>query len=123
MSMQGSGLDGDGAAGARDGKGGDVVGLDGQYLDGHLPAGATPSAAPPAADPHGHAALLLVESLIHELVERALLPLEGALAVIDSATSVQREFVESDTPAEDPMRKALSLLNAIGFSLRGDLVE
>ena len=56
-------------------------------------AGAPPPALP-LPDPHGHAALLLVESLIHGLIERGVLDADDAVEIIGTAENVQGEIAE-----------------------------
>lgn len=66
-------------------------------------------------DAHGQAALLLVESLIHALVEKRLLSLAEAIEVIDVAAEVEGEL-SATTGGLAP-----SLLAPLAHSLRLDL--
>ncbi len=72
---------------------------------------------PPAADPHGHAALLLVESLIHGLLDRAVITREDAIEIVEIANDVQVEIAEASDGASGPMWRSHTLLSAIGQSL------
>ena len=71
-------------------------------------------------DAHGQAALLLVESLIHDLVARAVISVDEAIEIVEVAAEVKAEVAADlgDSPAT--MRHSLALLEAIGRSLRGD---
>jgi hypothetical protein len=72
---------------------------------------------PPEPDPHGQAALLLVESLIHGLVGRRVLSLQEAVDVIEVALDAQiglEDIDRSIAPATD-------LLQALLRSLEIDL--
>ena len=51
-----------------------------------------------APDPHGQVALMLCESLLHELVESGLLTKAQALGVIDTVAELAREAAESNQP-------------------------
>ena len=78
--------------------------------------------AAPAREPdaHGQAALLLVESLLHDLVARSVLSVEEAIEIVEIAAEVKAEVAAElgDSPAT--MRHSLVLLEAIGRSLKGD---
>jgi hypothetical protein len=84
--------------------------------DNHLETGA-PAREP---DAHGQAALLLVESLIHDLVARAVISVDEAVEIVEVAAEVKAEVAAElgDSPAT--MRHSLALLESIGRSLRGD---
>ena len=75
---------------------------------------------PQLPDPHGQAALLLVESLIHGLVERSILSTADAIDIIDSADSVQVDIAEAADGHGAPMWRAHALLTSIAVSLRHD---
>jgi len=72
-------------------------------------------------DPHGQAALLLVESLLHALIEKSVLTASEALMIVQGAAEVKAEIASEigDTPVET--EKALSLLGAIAASLHHDI--
>ena len=78
--------------------------------------------AAPAREPdaHGQAALLLVESLIHDLVGREVISVEEAIEIVQVAAEVKAEVAADlgDSPAT--MRHSLALLETIVLSLRGD---
>lgn len=73
------------------------------------------------ADAHGQAALLLVESLVHGLIARALITVADAVEIVDVAAEVKADVGDDrgETPVQ--MRKSLDLLDAIGSSLRRDM--
>lgn len=77
-------------------------------------------ALPREPDAHGQAALLLVESLIHDLVGRSVISVQEAIDIVEVAAEVKAEVAADlgDSPAT--MRHSLALLESIGRSLRGD---
>lgn len=72
-------------------------------------------------DPHGQAALILVESLIHGLVERSVLTTTDAIDVIEAATDVQADVAEAADGAGAKMWQSHSLLAMMAKSLEHDL--
>lgn len=80
------------------------------------------AAAVHGPDAHGQAALLLVESLIHGLLERRLITVADAVEIVDVAVEVKADIGGDlgDSPAN--LRKSLSLLAAISSSLVRDRV-
>jgi hypothetical protein len=81
---------------------------------------ATPAGAPPRPDPHGQAAILLVESLIHALVARAALSIDDAVDVVSVAVDATIEIAAERGDADDRHDPAAALLVAILASLRID---
>ena len=73
---------------------------------------------PPMPDPHGQAALLLVESLMHGLLERSVIRVDDAVQIVESAESVQVDVAEAADGAGAPMWRAKGLLSAIGESFK-----
>lgn len=73
-----------------------------------------------ASDSHGHAALLLVESLIHGLCENSTLSADQAFEIADRAVSVQLDHAEAEAGAPAPMWKSHALLSRIANSLSAD---
>ncbi len=73
-------------------------------------------------DAHGQAAMLLVESLLHGLIERSVISVAEAVEIVDTAAEVKQEVAGAlgDSPAT--MRKSLALLEAISTSLRPDII-
>ena len=69
----------------------------------------------------GAAALLLVESLIHGLIERSILSLQEAIDIIDIAADVERQL--DATGLGPPFGDFRSLLAPIAGSLRVDLKD
>ena len=84
--------------------------------DNHLDAVAPPR----EPDAHGQAALLLVESLIHDLVARTVISVDEAIEIVQVAAEVKAEVAAElgDSPAT--MRHSLALLESIAHSLKGD---
>lgn len=80
------------------------------------------AAAVHGPDAHGQAALLLVESLIHGLLERRLITVADAVEIVDVATEVKLDVAGDlgDSPAN--LRKSLALLAAISSSLVRDRI-
>lgn len=68
-------------------------------------------------DAHGQAAMLLVESLLHELIARDAITVAAAIDVIDIAVAVA---AESDSVSTN-RRKPETILTAVSESLRRDL--
>ena len=74
-------------------------------------------------DAHGQASILLLESLIHGLMDRRIITLEDAIEIVSTASEVKAEVAEGmgDTPST--MAKSQMILQAISASLRNDLVS
>ena len=68
-------------------------------------------------DAHGHAALLLVESLIHGLRERSVLSIGELIDIVETAVHVQADVVEAADGNGAIMRRSHALLSAIAVSL------
>ena len=75
---------------------------------------------PPPGDAHGQAALLLVESLIHGLCEKAILSTSEAIEIAERALEVQFDQAEAADGAGAPLWRSHALLSAIVESLRSD---
>ena len=75
----------------------------------------------PSADPHGHAALVLVESLIHGLVARAVLSTEDAVEIMEGTKEVQADVAEAADGAGARMWRSHALITAMSDSLKLDL--
>jgi len=73
------------------------------------------------SDPHGQAALFLIESLIHGLVEKSLMSAGDAVAIVEHAIEAQSDILSELGAASGSLHKAQTLLGAITRSLRGDL--
>lgn len=72
-------------------------------------------------DAHGRAALLLVESLIHALIEKSVLTVGEAVEVLEIAVEVNTEIAADQEGTSAMTLKSLHLLEVIGRSLRTDL--
>ena len=74
-------------------------------------------------DPHGHAALLLVESLIHGLIERKVISVADAVEILDVATEVKSEIGPEMGDSPENLQKSITMLQAISASLRPDIPQ
>lgn len=71
---------------------------------------------------HGQAALLLVESLLHTLIDKSVISVAEAIEVVATAVEVEEEMIEANgDPAQ--LRYSLTLLQNIILSLSRDLPE
>ncbi len=77
----------------------------------------------PSADPHGQAALVLVESLFHSLVARSVLTTVDAVEILKGAREVQTDFAEAADGAGAGMWRSHALITAMTNSLKHDLPE
>lgn len=68
-------------------------------------------------DPHGHAAILLVESLLHGLIARKVITVTDAVEIVDTATEVTGD--RATAPSD--VRSSIGLLESISTSLSRDL--
>jgi hypothetical protein len=71
-------------------------------------------------DPHGQAAMFLIESLLHGLIARSVISVEDAIEIVDVAAEVKIDSAAElgDTPAS--LEKSMALLGAISTSLSLD---
>lgn len=72
-------------------------------------------------DAHGQAAMLLVESLVHGLIERSVLTVADAVEIVETAAHVKEEVASElgDSPAN--LRKSLTILETLMASLVYDM--
>ena len=78
---------------------------------------------PPAMtepDAHGQAALLLTESLIHALVDKAILTNAEAIEVIEIAQDVKLEVATSNGESARRTQESLDLLSRMAASFEVD---
>ncbi|MEO5937812.1 MAG: hypothetical protein ABIQ43_02250 [Sphingomonas sp.] len=80
----------------------------------------TNGATHPSSESHGHAALLLVESLIHGLCENSTLSTSQAVEIAERALEVQFDQAEAADGAGAPLWQSHALLSAITESLRSE---
>jgi hypothetical protein len=73
--------------------------------------------AEPDPDAQGQAALLLVESLIHSLIDNGALSREEAVEAIDSAAAVKEESAGEHKEPVHTLRHSLMLLNDMRASI------
>ncbi|WP_174285770.1 hypothetical protein [Sphingomonas bacterium] len=74
----------------------------------------------PSGDPHGLAALLLVESLIHGLCETSTLSTGEAVDIVERAVSVQFDQAEEANGDATSLWRSHGLLSSIAASLATD---
>lgn len=72
-------------------------------------------------DAHGFAALLLVESLIHGLIDRSIITVQNAAEIADVAVEVNTEVVIAGAGEPTATATSLQLLQRISSSLKIDL--
>jgi hypothetical protein len=72
-------------------------------------------------DPHGQAALLLVESLIHGLIASPALTVAEAVEIVDVAVEVKADIAADMGESRLTLEKSLPLLKAISTSLTRDI--
>lgn len=71
-------------------------------------------------DAYGHAALLLVESVLHGLIEQSVFSVEKAVDLVDTAASVKSEIAAEKGDLSPMVQRSLSLLEDISTSLQSD---
>lgn len=74
-------------------------------------------------DPHGLAAMLLVESLIHCLTARSLITVPEAIEVVSIAAEVEEELCSDMPQADEVMRVSKALLESVRESLSTELAR
>lgn len=82
--------------------------------------GSCPVVRSEAPDAHGQAAMLLVESLIHNLIERSVLNVAQAVEIATIAMDVKTEIAADQGGYDDFTDRSLALLSSIRGSLRTD---
>ncbi len=68
-------------------------------------------------DAAGEAALLLVESLIHELIDRSVLSVDDAVKTVNAAVEIRLELADDRDESRKTTEQSVSLLMAIYQSL------
>jgi hypothetical protein len=76
-----------------------------------------PVATPDAPDAHGQAAMLLVESLIHSLVARAVITVGDAIEIVTVAMDAKVEIAVDAGAVDDSRDRSLALLSSVRASL------
>ena len=82
--------------------------------------GTRPSPRRLEPDAHGQAALLLVESMLHVLVEARALTLDQAVDAVRTASEVKVEVAAETGESNGRMRESLALLSGIAQTLDVD---
>lgn len=80
-----------------------------------------PEGTPGLPDAQGQAALVLVESLLHGLMEQSVLSLQKAVEIIDSAIEVQTDVADAADGSAEAMWRSHSILSAMAASLKRDM--
>ena len=75
----------------------------------------------PDTDPHGQAALFLVESLLHALVAKRALTTREAIEVVVNAAEVSEEIAKDVGETSASLARSLDLLQAIESSMMRDI--
>lgn len=73
--------------------------------------------ASPSPDAQGQAALLLIESLIHSLIDNGALTQEQAIEALDSAMEVKEDSASEEKEPAKTLRRSLSLLQDMRASI------
>lgn len=73
------------------------------------------------SDAHGQAAMLLVESLIHGLIEKKVITVADAVEVVNTATEVKIETGRELGDTAATLQKSIWLLEAVSTSLSRDV--
>ena len=81
------------------------------------------AAARPDPDAHGQASLLLVESLLHGMLEKGLLTVDEAIGIATAACEVKEEIASQEIESEDTAQLSLQLIARITASLKLDQTE
>jgi hypothetical protein len=79
-----------------------------------------PVTHPGDPDAHGQAALLLVESLIHELVARSVISVDNAANIVTVAMDAKIEIAADLGVSDDTKDRSLGLLASVHNSLAID---
>ena len=72
-------------------------------------------------DAHGQAALLLAESTLHMLVERSVISVADAVAVVQTAAEVKVQVAAEIGESKERMQASIDLLFRISDSFATDL--
>ena len=72
-------------------------------------------------DAHGQAAILLIESLLHTLVDARVLTLDQVVLAVNSAAEVKVEVAEAAGESSKRMHESLALLQAIATTFEADI--
>ena len=79
------------------------------------------SRSQPRSEASGQAAILLVETLLHKLVERSIISLKDAVEIVDTAIEVGAETQDDANSPTAANPGTMAMLTTIGDSLRADL--
>ena len=82
--------------------------------------GTRPSPRRREPDAHGQAALVLVEAVLHFLVETGKLTVGQAIGVVRAAAEVKKDLAKETDESEGRMQQSLALLGRVERSLAAD---
>ncbi len=74
----------------------------------------------PEPDAYGQAALLLVESVLHGLIEKSVYSVAKAVELVDIAAEVKQDIGADLGDSPPTLKRSLALLAAISNSLQND---
>lgn len=72
------------------------------------------------SEAYDRAAIILVESLLHHLVERSVISTADAVEIVDVAAGTKRELAGTEAPMSPSLTKSLATFDAIRRSLLAD---
>ena len=72
-------------------------------------------------DPQGQAALMLVESLIHGLIERGVIDVLAAIEIVQVAREVKFEIAEETGESREVLNQSIAAIDKMIVSLRSEL--
>lgn len=82
-----------------------------------------PARSSNSADPHGQAAMVLLETLIHAMIANGNLTTIEAIEIVLDAAEVQAEIDMDRGYVEENQQQAVALLRSLSISLSHDLPE
>ena len=75
---------------------------------------------PPQSDGSGHAAILLVESLLHSLIARSVITVKDAIEIVEVAAETEDDIAADQGDLPKNSRTPQTILTSISASLRFD---
>ena len=73
------------------------------------------------SDAYDRAAIILLESLLHHLVDRDVITTAGAVEIVDVALDVKRQMAEENPKGREPLDQSLAAFEALRRSLLADM--
>ncbi len=78
------------------------------------------STSKPEPDAYGQAALMLAESILHALVDKATFSSSEGVTIVEVAQEVKAELAANTGESEGRLQESLRLLSAIKLSFQSD---